>query len=269
MLFRSRRVFGSDLHVCLTGGEPLLRDDLIEIIDHLKLQDFKVSLATSGVQMTKEMAAALAARLSGVSISLDGLEPAHNFLRGASVFNKAVAAIQMLKSAQVPYLAIKTSVFKQNQKDIVPIHSLIREWGADLWHVFPVEPRGRASQNQALLLSQEEYETVRASMEALAEDRTLPILFGEEQLLPQSQKSGEDCSKCCRAGITQFAVLSDGSVVSCLGADHERATPAGNILTGDIAQIWDDGFQANSCKSYRICGHHLYENSWQIGRAHV
>ena len=256
-----RQTFGSDLHVCLTGGEPLLRGDLIEIMDYLKLQGFKVSLATSGVQMTKEMASALAARLSGISISLDGLEPAHNFLRGAPVFTNAVDAIQMLKAAQVPYLAVKTSVFRQNQKDLGSLHSLIREWGADLWHVFPVEPRGRASQNQSLLLSHKEYEAVRTSMEVLAEDRTIPILFGEEQLLPPSQKSGQDCSKCCRAGITQFAVLSDGSVVSCLGADHERATPAGNILTGDIAQIWDDGFQPNRCKSYRICGNHPYENN--------
>ena len=55
-----RQAFGADLHVCLTGGEPLLRGDLVKIIDHLKLNGFKVSLATSGVQMTKEMAVALA-----------------------------------------------------------------------------------------------------------------------------------------------------------------------------------------------------------------
>ncbi len=250
------RAFRPPLHICLTGGEPLLRKDIVDVVDCFKSKGYSVSVVTNGTLLTRCLAEAFGTRLTGISVSLDGLTKAHNHLRGGDVFDHALAAIKLLKAAHVPYIGIKTTVYRGNLADIDQLYELVLSLGVDLWHVFAVEPHGRAADNPELLLTQSEYAQLRDKLSLLARDKKLRIQFGEEMVRSSS------CSACtlkrCTAGITQMAVLNDGSVSSCINATRDTV-PEGNVFSENIGQIWEDGFKRNREKVYRQCGGHHYE----------
>lgn len=82
--------------VMLTGGEPTLREDFIEIATYAAKRFMAISIATNGYYITPKMVAALSkAKNVVVQVSLDGTESNHNFIRGVDdSFSRAVNAIQ-------------------------------------------------------------------------------------------------------------------------------------------------------------------------------
>ena len=239
--------------VCLTGGEPMMRRDILEVLDCLRHKGLAVTMASNGTLFTPNIAKQVARRVAAISVSLDGLATAHDHLRGPVAFEAAVAGIRNLQAAGVPFLAVKTSVHRRALVDIPDMHGYVKGFGAKRWHVFAIEPRGRATPE--LLLTQAEHDGLRAQLTSLAMSDPLPIMFGEQTLQPRKGP----CSYCatrCAAGITQLAVLSNGAVTSCIGAD--RTVTEGNVLREGIASIWERGFQKNREPTYQNCGGHYY-----------
>lgn len=76
-----------------TGGEPLLREDLFELIAYAKSRGFAVFIATNGTLITKEVAKLLRKYNVGVVIGLDGMNPeVHDSIRGVEGAYDAVIA---------------------------------------------------------------------------------------------------------------------------------------------------------------------------------
>lgn len=85
----------------LTGGEPLLRDDLAEIIDFAKAKGIFVGLSSSGAFLPEKINAVRNADI--VMLSLDGQEAVHDSLRGRGSFRRAVNAMRSLKKNKITY----------------------------------------------------------------------------------------------------------------------------------------------------------------------
>lgn len=86
--------------VSLSGGEPLLRPDLARIVDALLERGMTLSLNTNGFLVPRHRA--LIGRMSRVKISLDGLEPVHDAVRGKGSFRLATRAIELCRDWGVP-----------------------------------------------------------------------------------------------------------------------------------------------------------------------
>ncbi|MDR0722798.1 MAG: radical SAM protein, partial [Treponema sp.] len=86
--------------VAITGGEPLMRDDLPECGRRLRQQGFLWGIVTNGYDYTPDIhGRLLAAGMGSITLSLDGLEPAHTWLRGNDQsFNRAVKALALITS---------------------------------------------------------------------------------------------------------------------------------------------------------------------------
>ncbi|HEX9653029.1 MAG TPA: radical SAM protein, partial [bacterium] len=125
------------LHLCFSGGEPLLRRDLIDLINYAKKQGLTTSLMTNGLILTERRARELAnAKLDTVFISLDAADPKLNDeIRGLrGYFNLAMSAIDNVKamrSGGKPGIIIKATVSSKNVRHLAALAELADRRGIE------------------------------------------------------------------------------------------------------------------------------------------
>lgn len=88
----------NEVNIIITGGEPLMRDDLEEVGMALYRKGYPWGIVSNGLYLTRErLDSLMAAGLHAVTISLDGFAEEHNWLRGnPDSYEKALEAIKML-----------------------------------------------------------------------------------------------------------------------------------------------------------------------------
>lgn len=146
----------------LTGGEPLLREDVYEIARHATGCNLRVVLGTNGTLLDEE--AALRLREAGVkrvSISIDcAYAEEHDAFRGVlGAYEKALRGIQACKKAGIEF-QVNTTVTKRNLRELEQIHALVRELGAAAHHLFLLVPTGRGKAIEDEEIPPEDYERV-------------------------------------------------------------------------------------------------------------
>ena len=107
--------------IIITGGEPLVRQDLETVGMELYKREFPWGIVSNGLLLTRRrLDSLLAAGMHAITISLDGFEEAHNWLRGhPQSFTRASEAIRMLSGEKELRWDVVTCVNGRNFKDFV------------------------------------------------------------------------------------------------------------------------------------------------------
>lgn len=259
LIDRLYAAFGRRVTLTFTGGEPLLRPDLTLIASRARHKGISAALVTNGL-LLRSISAADLRNFAAVSISIDGLCTSHNYLRGAPVFADTCDAARLVKRCRVNQLIIKTAVYPRNLDELCELHRLVLDLEADVWHIFPVEPRGRAATDSSLLMSKQQYRALcrRAAEFAIAGGPK--IIFGEQPLDRRVRDvRSAACSKQCLAGIRSMGVCHNGDIVPCIGGKREGKPAQGNAKTSQLREVWEKGFAISRSPGYRGCGNHYYE----------
>lgn len=148
--------------IIFTGGDPMMRPDVYELVAHAKSRKHICAFAPNGTLITAENAARL--KECGVdrcSISIDGADAiSHDAFRGMpGAFAASMRGIGHLKTAGVPF-QINTTVTRDNLGSFKKIFQLCQEIGASAWHIFLLVPMGRGSGLADQVISAREYEEV-------------------------------------------------------------------------------------------------------------
>lgn len=111
-----------------SGGEPLMRPDLFELIAHARSRGIRAVISTNGTMITSESAAKLnTAGLSYVGISLDGLYSVHDSFRGVQgAFNRAIEGIRACKKEGVK-VGLRFTITRDNYTEIPGIFNLLEK----------------------------------------------------------------------------------------------------------------------------------------------
>lgn len=148
--------------IIFTGGEPLMRPDIFELVSYANGKGLRCVMAPNGTLITPESVQKM--KESGIqrcSISIDGPEAAsHDEFRGTpGAFEQSLRGIGYLKDAGIEF-QINSTVTKGNLHSFKDIFKLANDLGAAAWHIFLLVPMGRAAQLQEEVISAAEYEEV-------------------------------------------------------------------------------------------------------------
>ncbi|MFC5134508.1 MULTISPECIES: radical SAM protein [Haloferacaceae] len=144
-LLREAADFGDGQLVVLSGGDPLAREDLLELVEYGTDLGNRMTVTPSGTRsLTPDRVRELAdAGVRRMALSLDGATVgSHDAFRGEASFADTVAAAEAARDAGLP-LQINTTVCAETVDELPAIRDRVRELGAVLWSVFFLVPVGR------------------------------------------------------------------------------------------------------------------------------
>ncbi len=157
----------------ITGGDPMLRRDLVDITRHATARGLPVALTPSATPQVTEarLGELVDAGLSRIAISLDGATAAtHDGMRGIrGSFDRTIRILRMARDMGIP-TQVNTTVTRLTAPDLDRIAAIVELVGASMWSVFFLVPVGRGS--AADVLGAEETEVVLNRLADLAP--TLP-----------------------------------------------------------------------------------------------
>ena len=230
----------------LTGGEPLLRKDLFQIIDLATEHGLCPCVTTNGLLITEEIAREFGRReLVWLNVSLEGASAGTNdFVRGEGTFNRVLDRIRILRDHSRFTLAF--TILSSNVHEIRACAELAEELGAGTAVFRPLYPVGVARHHLELMPSYEQYNAALNELTELQSHRD----FGIHHIDPFSPASRSDAQSVvyqnhgCGAGNLVCSVSISGDVSPCsfLGRDSYTA----NVRHQSLKQIWSEsrGFRA-------------------------
>ena len=224
------------LGVGVTGGEPMLRDDLFELLAHATRRRLHAHVNTDGFRVDDAAAREMVrAGVRSVNVSLDGATAAEHDLarRRVGAFADAVSAIAALRRARgsrrAPVLTAVTVLTSENVDRVGAVADAALAAGADRLGVIPVHDFGQGEPAA-------EAERVARGVEALKALRERGVLDNSTaylDLLPRAFR-GEPSPLFCYAPYASVVVDCYGDVFPCFPL-MERHAPAGRI---PLAPLW-------------------------------
>lgn len=232
--------------VVLTGGEPLLRPDILQIGRSVSSRGLGWGMVSNGYFYNEEMHHNLiASGMGALTISLDGTKENHNWMRGKSdCYEHTLKAISI--AAREPRLNfdVVTCVNRKNIGELETIFGILEGLGVRKWRLFTIIPIGRAANNPDMLLSDDELLSLMHFIEAHRKSTsTLSVSFSCEGYLGPFEEKVRDNRFFCHAGINIASILIDGSINACPNIDR-AAFNQGNIYQDNFYEVWENGFLA-------------------------
>ncbi len=240
-LFDDLAALGS-FRLGLTGGEPLLRKDLFDILDAATERGLHPCLTTNGLLLTEEIAREFGKReLVWLNISLEGPSVESNDpVRGAGTFDAVVAKLKLL--GRYTRFTLAFTVLRTNAHLMRACAELAYQVGAHTAVFRPLYPAGVALDHLDLMPSYAQY--TEALQELAAMDNPGADLNGLDAFSPQTRAATASTihtSHTCGAGnhVCSISVQGDVNPCSFLGS----AFNTGNIRTTPFPVIWSTGHQ--------------------------
>jgi radical SAM protein with 4Fe4S-binding SPASM domain len=263
----------------LTGGEPMEREDIYELIRYGRKMGLRMVMATCGYLIDEKTIVKLKkAGIMALSFSLDGAgAETHDKFRGAKgAFDSAVNAAKIAREAHVRF-QINTTISRINVDEVIGIAELAKELGAYCFNPFIFVPTGRGREIEDAVLDPIEYEMLLNELLRikLKSDPSLPSASPRggrpEARIKVRVTCGPQFARVCKQaetkGLTEdvpgcmggrgFGFISyRGDVQTCGFLD----VPAGNLIENNFnfGEIWEESEllkEIRNVSDYKgICG---------------
>jgi pyrroloquinoline quinone biosynthesis protein E len=237
-VFREARRLGV-LQLALTGGEPMLRRDLVELCAAARDAGLYSSLITAGTRFTRERAAALrSAGLDHVQVSIQSPDPRDNDrIAGNRSFERKIAAARLARELGFP-LTINCVLHRQNLDRIEELLDLALDLGAQRLELANTQFYGWAVVNQEALMPSREQ--LRRGEEAVRRFRervgpAVDVLW----VLPDFY---EELPKPCMGGWgrTAIVIAPNGDALPCQAAATIPGLRFANVREHPLDWIWNE-----------------------------
>ena len=254
----------------LTGGEPLLRDDLEVLVERASSRGATVVVGTNGTRLTDERIGTLmAAGLKGVAVSVDSLNADYHdrFRHGAGALSDTLAAIDRCHASKLDFV-IQTTVTTGNRHELAALVEWAAQAGAVSFNLYFLVPTGRADRMRGL--SPDENEDVLAELAALEGEYRGRMMI-RSKCQPQIMRhmlQGDPESPLlnyqtrCPCGVHYVRITPEGKVTPC----PYLPKVAGDLMESSFREIWETspvllelregelGGRCGKCEYRKVCG---------------
>lgn len=265
--------------IIFTGGEALVRKDIEEVGAELNRREYPWGIVSNGFLLNAERLQSLkAAGMHSITISLDGFEEAHDWMRRIhNGFQRAVEAIKLLVADGDIVFDVVTCANQKNYDNMSEFRDFLISIGVKEWRIFTVFPVGRAAENPELQLDDRQFTDLIKFIADTRKEGKIKVSYGCEGFLGGYEMKVRDQFYTCRAGISVSSILADGSISACpsIRANYHQ----GNIYTDDLWDVWTNRYQqfrdrswmkkdeCGECKMFRYCegnGFHLRDEEGKL-----
>lgn len=269
--------------IIFTGGEALLRDDLEEVGLELYRREYPWGLVTNGFLLDeKRLESLMASGMHSITVSLDGFEEQHNWIRRhPQSFEKAVEAIKLLAQQKDVLWDVVTCVNPRSYPHLQEFKEFLVSLGVPAWRLFSIFPMGRAAHDPELQLSDEQFRGILDFIEGerskVKGERLIEVSYACEGFLGPYEQRVRDNFFYCRSGVEVASIRCDGAISGCTSVRSHM--DQGNIYRDDFWDVWQNRFQVmrdrswarkgqcKDCKVWRYCegsGLHLYDEDGNL-----
>ncbi len=273
--------------IIFTGGEALLRPDLEEVGLELYRREYPWGVVTNGFLLDeRRLQSLMASGMHSITVSLDGFEEQHNWIRRhPQSFEKATAAIRLLAQQKDILWDVVTCVNPRNYPHLKEFREYLVSLGVPAWRLFSIFPMGRAAGNPELQFSDEQF---RGLLDFIKECRdndssltthhsSFTVSYACEGFLGEYEQKVRDHFFHCRSGVDVASIRCDGAISGCTSVRSHM--DQGNIYKDDFWDVWENRFhvmrdrswarkdQCATCKVWRYCegsGLHLYDDNGDL-----
>jgi radical SAM protein with 4Fe4S-binding SPASM domain len=264
----------------LSGGEPLLRDDLETLAAHASRRGATVVVGTNGTRLTDaRIESLMSAGVQGVAVSIDSLEPRyHDRFRhaaqqmrledeSATPLEDTLAAVERLRAHQLDFV-IQTTVTRANRHEVSRIAAWSADRGAVSFNLYFLVATGRA-EGMAGLTPPENEEVLRelVALERTYRGRMMVRSKCQPQLMRYVLEDERDSpllnyATRCPCGVHYCRITPEGKLTPC----PYSPTVAGDLLTTPFREVWDAspvfdairhgelGGRCGKCEYRQVCG---------------
>ena len=255
----------------VTGGEPLVRKDLFEILEHAVKLGFSWGMTSNGMLIDEEIVKKMEKTdMKTISISLDGPKEIHeSFRKVPGSFEKIIEGIKLMqKCKSIQVIQVTTVVNKKNIDYLDDIYKILKDIGIKDWRIIQVDPIGRAKNNKEILLEPDQLKYMfNYILEKRKQDKDMKFKYGCGHFL------GFDLNyaltyNCfiCFTGHCVASILSNGDIFGCPDIERHPKLIQGNIKKDSFVDVWENRFKnyrsvnrtSNSkckkCPDWKACG---------------
>jgi len=249
------------LHAHFTGGEPLARTDLAELVSAARSAGLYTNLITSGIGLTDQrLAALMGAGLDHIQVSFqDSREESANWIAGAKAHAHKVELSRAIRKYKVAF-TVNLVVHRQNLDHLEEMIAFIEQLNADRVEIAHAQYYGWALANRAALLPTREQVDKGVAIVAEAEKR----LAGRMRIDSVIPDYYAKYPKACMGGWGQKLMLINpsGKVLPCHAAEVLPQMTFENVRERALQWIWEESesFQRFRGESWmpepcRTCDH--------------
>ncbi|BAI60811.1 conserved hypothetical protein [Methanocella paludicola SANAE] len=241
--------------VAVTGGEPLLRKDLFDVMGYAHGLGFPWGMVTNGMLVDDEVIEKCGrAGMSTVTVSVDGLREAHEHIRRGGSFERTIEALKLFKdSGRFSVVQATTCASQYNTGDLQGLYELFSRLGIDEWRLLTVTPIGRARDDPNFRLQPGQLRSLLDFIVAKRREKGLRVTFEEEGFLgPAYEGKVRDSLFYCPAGINIASILACGDIGACPNLPPEFIQ--GNVRKDRFKDVWENRYGNMRDLGWKRCG---------------
>ena len=237
----------SKIMVDVTGGEPLTRKDLFEVMEYATSLGFHWGMTTNGILLNEENIQKLKqANMGTVSISIDGLEKTHDEFRGVpGSYQIILKNIEALADANfLKDIMVTTVVHKKNIDELEELYEIMKGLRINTWRILSIDPIGRANDNKELLLDGKDLKRMFDFIIAKNKLKELRVIYGCSGFLGLKYEDEVRAAPFyCRTGINLASILYNGDLFVCPDVPRIPRLIQGNIKTDNFKDVWENKYK--------------------------
>ncbi len=269
--------------VIFSGGEALMRKDLEVCGRALYDRGYPWGVVTNAMLLTgARFDSLLGAGMHAMTVSLDGFEPEHNWLRGSpKSFSRVMDALELMTAEKELLWDVVTCANKRNIGYLEQFKEFLIGKGVPRWRIFTIFPVGRGATSDGMQISDAEFVGLMDFIKRTRKEGRIKVDYGCEGFLGNYESEVRDSFYHCNAGVSTASVLHDGSISGCtsIRANFHQ----GNIYRDSFMDVWNSRFEkfrnkewartgiCADCSMFRYCegnGMHLRGDNEELLLCH-